>query len=328
MAIGAMQDYTYESFTSSSRTSQFHLYAAGRPTGTPLGLVVQLHGDGAGEFPTPTGGTLKLYNDVAKQYGMLMLAPRSPDATGVRTWWENSYSPVWLLALLDHVRSVYSIDSTKIWFMGFSGGAEVQTYWLLSDYSNRFGTGGNIMLGGGGAAGLVFGRQPTAAFKTTQRLHWAVGGNDLDDGEGFNAFAASQGGFDRYGTEGFTIRSREVIPGMDHFQSEWDGPRVLADQLALAYPPQGSAGPDQSVEPWQTVTLTGTGTGTWTQVSGTTQSLQISGSILTFTATPSMVEQVLVFGYGGKTAQVTVAKAKHGIVQVDKSLLPIRFGKK
>lgn len=237
MPIGAMQDYTYESFTSSSRTSQFHLFAAGRTTGSPVGLVVQLHGDGAEEFGIPNGGTLAGYNQVAKSHNMMLLAPRSPDSTGTRTWWEDSYSSAWLVALVDHVRSVYTtIDPNKIWFVGYSGGAEVLTYYLLSDYSDRLGSGGCIMLAGGGASGLIMGKAPTAAFKTTQRLHWAVGANDTNDGSGFNAVAASQGGFDRYGTEGFTRRTREVIPGMDHFQSELEGPRVLGDQLALAYP--------------------------------------------------------------------------------------------
>lgn len=234
--IGAKQDYVNQSFTNSAGTnSLYHMYAAGR-TGATNGLVVQLHGDGAGEFASPTSGVLAEYNNVAKANNMLMLAPRSPDNTGIRTWWENVASPVWLLDLLDHVRSKYGIDENKIWFMGFSGGAEVQTYFLLSDYSNRIGNGGNIMLGGGGAAGLVLGRQPTAAFKTGQRLHWAVGALDTDDGTGWNALAAAQGGFDRYGTEGFTKRTFEVIPGKGHVASEGDGPRVLSEQLALAYP--------------------------------------------------------------------------------------------
>lgn len=327
MAIGAMQDYTNESFTANSRTSQFHLYAAGRPSGVANGIVVQLHGDGAGEFATPNGGVLAMYNNVAKAHNMILLAPRTPDATGVRTWWENSYSPVWLLALLDHVRSVYNIDSTKIWFMGFSGGAEVQTYWLLSDYSNRLGTGGNIMLGGGGASGLVFGRVPTAAFKTTQRLHWAVGSIDTDDGEGFNAVAASLGGITRYSQEGFTRTSRELIPGQGHLASEWEGPRILSEQLALAYPALNppNAGVDQVVEPWSTVTLQGLGgSATWSQVSGRSVSLSGSGAVRTFVAPAGMTTQELVFAYGTDQMKVTVAPAEHGIINSG-GITPVRI---
>lgn len=237
VTIGAMQDYTNLSFANSTGSSSlYHLYADGR-TSAPNGLVVQLHGDGAGEFASPDSGVLAAYNNVAKANNMLMLAPRSPDNVGSRTWWENAASPVWLLDLLDYIRSKYAINENKIWFMGFSGGAEVQTYFLLPDYSNRIGSGGNIMLGGGGATGLVFGRQPTAAFKTTQRLHWAVGSLDSDDGTGWSALNASQVGHTRYGTtESFSVASREVIPGKTHLTSEAEGPRVLAEQLALAYP--------------------------------------------------------------------------------------------
>lgn len=328
MAIGAMQDYTYESFTANSRTSQYHLYAAGRTGTGPHGLVVQLHGDGAGEFAQPTGATLALYNNVAKAHNMILLAPRSPDSTGVRTWWENQYSPVWLLALLDHVRSVYNISATKIWFIGFSGGAEVLTYWLMSDYSSRLGMGGSIMLGGGGASGLVFGAQPSATFKTTQRLHWAVGSIDTDDGEGFNAVAASLGGFNRYTTEGFTRTTRELIPGLGHLASEWEGPRILSEQLALAYPAVNppNAGVDQVVEPWSTVTLQGLGgSATWSQVSGKSVTLAGSGAVRTFVAPAGMTTQELVFAYGTDQMKVTVSPAEHGIINSPTSITPVRI---
>lgn len=320
-----MQDHLNQSYTSSaSVTSDYHLYADGRPTGKPLGLVVQLHGDGAGEFPTPNGGVLAGYNAVAKSHDMILLAPRTPDKVGSRTWWENTSSPVWLLALMDYVRSVYSIDSTKIWFMGYSGGSEVQSYFLLPDYNNRIGTGGSIMLGGGGASGMSYGRTPTAAFKTTQRLHWAVGSNDTNDGTGWNAFAAAQGGYNRYTADGFTKTTWQVLPGADHFQSEPLGPQVLADQLALAYP-LANAGTDQSVQPWDTVTLTGTGTGTWSQVSGTAVTLDGTGSTRTFVAPASMSAQDLVFSFGGDEVKISVAKSRHGMVGANQAVVPIRL---
>lgn len=328
MAIGTMEDHLNQSYTSgASVTSDYHLYAAGRPSGVPLGLVVQLHGDGAGEFPSPTTGVLAAYNNVAKAQNMILLAPRTPDKVGSRTWWENTSSPVWLLALMDYVRSVYSIDSTKIWFMGYSGGAEVQSYYLLPDYSNRIGTGGSIMLAGGGASGMLYGLTPTAAFKTTQRLHWAVGDIDTDDGTGWNAYAAAEGGYNRYRADGFTRCTWQVLPGANHLQSEPMGPQILADQLALAYPPAASAGPDQSVQPWSTVTLTGTGTGTWTQVSGPAVTLAGTGAIRTFVAPAAMTAQELVFDYGGDRVTVGVGKATHAVM-VGSTPTPVRLGRK
>lgn len=233
--LGDMADFTFQTFTNAAgTTSDFHMYAAGRPAATANGIVIQLHGDGAGEFPNPTTGVLASYNTVALNRGMLMLSPRTPDRTGSWTWWENTTSPVWLLDLIDHIRTKYQINENRVWFMGYSGGAEVQTYFLLSDYSNRIGNGGNIMLGGGGASGLIIGQQPTTAFKTSQRLHWAIGENDTDDGTGWNAFTAAQGGYTRYGNEGFANRGFQVLPGLDHFQSENQGPSILEAQLAAA----------------------------------------------------------------------------------------------
>lgn len=325
--VPALEDRLNQSFTSGSTTSQYHFYGAGRSTGKPLGLVIQLHGDGAGEFPNPTSGVLAGYNAAALAQDMYLLAPRTPDRQGSWTWWENTSSPVWLLALLDHIRATYDIDETKIWFMGYSGGAEVQSYFLLSDYSNRIGSGGNIMLAGGGASGLVFGRQPTAAFKATQRLHWAVGQDDTDDGTGWNAFAATQTGFTRYGTEGFTRRTREVMPGLDHFESEGEGPRILAEQLALAYSPEPAVTvpANRTVKWWETVTLTATGTGTWSQTAGTAQQLTTTdnGKTITFSPAPYQTPQQLTFSYGGKAVTVTVEGPSHWLIGADGVRTPV-----
>lgn len=331
--LGGMQDYLNQTFTNGAKTSDFHLYAAGRPSSGKKGLVVQLHGDGAGEFDDPNGGTLAGYNTAAKDQGMILLAPRTPDRSGSWTWWENQSSPVWLLDLLDFIRTKYSIDETKIWFMGYSGGAEVQTYWLLSDYSHRLGSGGNIMLGGGGADGLVFSRQPTAAFKAAQRLHWAVGALDTDDGEGFNAVAASLGGYNRYRTEGFANTSRELIPGEGHLQSEDDGPRILTERLASAYGTPGGgpivlppdAGPDIDSDPWVSVTLVGGGTGSWSQVSGAPVTLAGTGNVRSFVAPASMATQALVFDFGGDRVTVNIARAKNGIVTSQGAVAPVKM---
>jgi hypothetical protein len=59
-------------------------------------------------------------------------------------------------------------------------------------------------------------------------------------------------------------------------------------------PPVANAGPDQSVEPWSTVSLTGaasTGTGltyAWSQTSGPAVTLSGSGATRTFAAPPTM----------------------------------------
>lgn len=86
-----------------------------------------------------------------------------------------------------------------------------------------------------------------------------------------------------------------------------------------------TAGNDQSVSPWLTVTLTGTGTGTWTQISGPTVVLEGTGTTCTFTAPPSMSEQTLVFDYGGDIVTVTVTRARTGIVAADGTVRPVQM---
>lgn len=74
--------------------------------------------------------------------------------------------------------------------------------------------------------------------------------------------------------------------------------QALVDFTSLTQPTDTSnAGPDQTVEPWSTVTLTGTGSGTgvWSQTGGLTATLTGSGSARAFTAPPSIAGGVLVF---------------------------------
>ena len=84
------------------------------------------------------------------------------------------------------------------------------------------------------------------------------------------------------------------------------GNAVLVQSLKSAIsggPPTANAGPDQSVEPWATVTLTGaasTAVGTvtgyaWTQTSGPAVTLVGTGSTRTFTAPASAAGATLVF---------------------------------
>ena len=83
-----------------------------------------------------------------------------------------------------------------------------------------------------------------------------------------------------------------------------------------------TAGSDQTVEPWSTVTLTATantGTATWTQQSGTTVTLNGAGALVrTFTAPADFAGAALVFRATNGTAtddvSITVLPATDGLV--------------
>ena len=235
---GLKTDRTNVSFTATDVSSTYHIYGTNISAASdPVGLVIHLHGDGAEEYSSPTTGMIKQYNDVAKAEGMLFVAPLTPDDVGTFTWWEDSYSSYWLAELLKDLYLKYNIDKNRVWFTGYSGGAEVLTYAMLHRYSNLWTGGGAIMLGGGGATGLT---TPTTAIsqsvKDNFQLHWVVGGTDSpasggDDG-GCDALASSLDGYNYYNGQGFVKTSRTILPGLNHFQSEIHGPPSLATHLS------------------------------------------------------------------------------------------------
>lgn len=89
---------------------------------------------------------------------------------------------------------------------------------------------------------------------------------------------------------------------------------------------EGNAGPDQTVDPFTTVTLSGTPAGiAWEQVSGEPVTLSGTGSTRTFKAPAKMTQHQLVFKYGADTMTVTVRAAKHAIIGAGATLTPARF---
>lgn len=85
---------------------------------------------------------------------------------------------------------------------------------------------------------------------------------------------------------------------------------------------------ERTVQPWTPVTLTSAEAGSWTQVAGSAIALGGSGSTRTFTAPPSMNNQVLEFAFGSKTFTINIPRASHGIKVADGSVTPIRFSGK
>lgn len=205
-------------FTSGDSTSRYHLFTRGVDFEEPVGVVVRLHGDGTNEHQNPDG-LLNCLAAVAASHNMMLLAPLTPDVQGEVTWWEDiSTNLPWLHDLLDErVLQSYAVDPERVWWMGYSGGAEMITYGVLPR-SPQAVTGGAVMIGGGGAPqGLL--EEPTSEQRQSLDLIWVTG--TLDDGTTpaapFDAVTAAQEGSSWYLQQGFEQVSTEYLAGLDHF---------------------------------------------------------------------------------------------------------------
>lgn len=116
----------------------------------------------------------------------------------------------------------------------------------------------------------------------------------------------------------FALRSNQA--------GTWSIKQASLGSFTVVTASASDAGEDQTVEPWEIVTLTGTPSGsTWEQVSGESVTLGGSGATRTFVAPAKMVEHQMVFSYGGSTMTVTVSPAKHAIIGAGSTLIPARF---
>lgn len=200
---------------------------------TGCGLIVYLHGDGYEEYPAgPEGATdiLAAYAGLARRHGMVMIAPRTPD-TGTGTWWQADYPAQWLAGLIRHTVQRYRIDRRQIWFVGYSGGAEVLSYSIMADHSDLFEGGGAVMIGGGGwHENASISRPLGARLRHGFILSWLVGSLDTAGGRpdgDFDALAAARRGFEHYRRAGVRNLRFSVLEGVGHF----DYGRIGVDHL-------------------------------------------------------------------------------------------------
>jgi poly(3-hydroxybutyrate) depolymerase len=229
---GPYTDRTAVSYTGAGRTSEYHINTTAASAGVPAPLVIHLHGDGYQEYTNMKNGVTTSvayeYQDTARSHGAIFVMPRTPDTTS-QTWWSQQYPTDWLVALITKLKADYLIDTKRIFLNGYSGGAEEITYFLMADHSNLFTGGGAQILGGGGAEGLSFALQPTAALKAQFPMHWNVGENDVEgstDPPEFSGRASAAEGEAFYRAAGFSTQI-QIIPGVDHNGSEPYGPEKL-----------------------------------------------------------------------------------------------------
>lgn len=189
------------------------------------GVLLWLHGDGAYEFSNPDS---KEYLDgkdgikaVAKKKNLTLIVPKTPSK---ETWWEDgANNSDYLIQLINSIP-----HHQNLWIGGFSGGAEITTYWLISKL-NQLGIkkGGSVLFGGGGSPeeeNITDSVKKNKIIKGDFPMIWIVGENDTGDAndkDPFNALEVSLQGQEFYKKQGWKTQ-RIVLKNFGHVLSKND----------------------------------------------------------------------------------------------------------
>ena len=226
---------TFLSYTSpAGTTSQYHVYAEGVDFSKPVGVVFYFDGDywrnDQSKVYDPSGELAQMAASAAAQ-NMLFVPVISPDTNrydaGV-TWWEDmERNGEFFRSFASSFIAANGVDSSNVWTMGYSGGAEFITYELNTKPQTWRNGGGSIMVAGGG---LDEGT-PSVALKS-QPMFWYANSND-GTGETYpqtwSARGAVEGGYDAYLAAGYTNASATVLNGSGHF--DYNFSQILSNSL-------------------------------------------------------------------------------------------------
>lgn len=282
-AVAAVQlslpsDRRAASYTDQAGTrSTYHLFTSS-VVGPIKGIVVYLDGDGMYGHDNPSstwalGGSKGVVAQAGAR-GYATLSVRTPDSSS--TFWRNgAKNAAYVTSLVQQIRKETGASAT--WLVGFSGGSQLITQFLLPAHSASFTSGGAVITGGGGTPRSV--PSPFSAdSKANFPLHWYTG--SLDDGrntsDGYNALADAKRGRDYYAQQGFKA-TREEPAGLDHNALGTRFGAVMATQIdrnaSIATPaptptstptttPKPTATPAPTATPKPTPTPTSTPTST------------------------------------------------------------------
>jgi len=190
------------------------------------GILLWLHGDGAEEFKHPDSKEYLAGPDgiraVAKKKHLTLVVPRTPSG---ETWWKSGEKNADYLVDLIATLPAHQ----KLWIGGFSGGAEITTYWLIPHLKNLdITSGGAVMFGGGGSPeveGIADSVKKESIVEGNFPLFWIVGekdsGNPLSE-QPFNALKVSEQGENFYKKQGWKTK-RIIVKNQGHLLSEDDG---------------------------------------------------------------------------------------------------------
>ncbi len=221
--------------------STYHLFTSA-VRGPVKGLVVYLDGDGMYGHDNPTstwalGGSQGVVAQAAER-GYATLSVRTPDSSNRTFWHQGPSNASYVEALVQAVRRELRVTTT--WLVGYSGGAQLITQFLLPAHSASFTSGGALITGGGGAPATGGSFAPAAVSGFS--LHWHTGA--LDDGrntlDGYNALADARRGMAFYAARSFRA-TRSEPAGLDHNAMGTRFGATLAEQLDRASVPRVNA---------------------------------------------------------------------------------------
>ena len=228
-----MADAIGLAFTASNgQDGLYHRYAADLPYNQELGLVVQLHGDGAQEYTErdttdySIGGTEGILRQ-ARYRNMITVVARTPDdgAGSDLTWWKNgTTNSVYLRDLIRSVLAMYpNVARSKVWLVGYSGGSEQIARYFMPSQSSYLVGGGAMLFGGGGLPDTT-----ELAYAPSLRANWPMkwwtgtadnGTVEADSPDLYDALSDAQQGSAHYATMGFTTYL-ETPAGLNHFGAD------------------------------------------------------------------------------------------------------------
>lgn len=219
--------------------SSYHLFSSRVATAKPVGLVVYLDGDGMYGHRNPNstwalGGSRGIVAQAAAR-GYATLSILTPDRSGTPTFWENGHvNAAYVAELTTRIRAELGVQPT--WFVGYSGGSQLITKFLLPGHPGLLNAGGGAVITGGGGRPSTGGLQSltavSAAAKARFPLLWYTG--SLDDGrgsdDGYDALSDARRGHAWYEARGFRA-TRQQPAGLDHSDLGSRFGTVLAAQL-------------------------------------------------------------------------------------------------
>lgn len=210
--------------------SAYHLYARDINWEEPVGIVYYFSGDyfrrSESELFHPRGETMESLAEEAAARNMILVAPMTPSERGYEgfTWWENGdENAEWFRELHEVMNTSYDLAPDKIWFMGYSGGAEFIAQEILADFRTSFGAGGALMVGGGGPPAELI-RSPEAV-QDRLRLMWMVGDEDTAGSTNppdWSALEAARSGEEFYRERGFSRTYLDIVEDTDHLDYDLD----------------------------------------------------------------------------------------------------------
>lgn len=215
--------------------SDFHVSTQGVDFSEPWGVLFWFEGDGtiSSASTIPDSQQLSSLADTAAAHNMVFVVPDTPDSADPTdvTWWKDyDGNGAWFRALETVLVGTWDVDTTRVWFTGYSGGADFISTELLPSGNDWIEGGGAVLIGGGESPDT--GADHTDAM-TSMPLTWFVGADDGEiDSDDWSPLRVAMEGRAAWRDAGFTDTSLVVLPGLGH--TDYDPAELVGRALDAA----------------------------------------------------------------------------------------------